>query len=89
MAKKNSPHGRAEQPPSDKPRQDPWSAFGYLVSGVAVYGLAGWGLDQWWGTNFMVAIGIVAGAGLGIYMTHKAFSVTPPPSDENTDENKT
>ncbi|GGD29177.1 hypothetical protein [Nocardioides daphniae] len=55
---------------------------GYLVSGVAVYGLAGWGLDQWWGTNFMVAIGIVVGAGLGVYAIQKVFGVKPPPSDE-------
>ena len=56
--------------------------FGYLVSGVAVYGLIGRGLDQWWDTSFMVAIGIVAGAGLGIYMTMKALSV-PSASDDH------
>ena len=86
MATKNSSHGHAEEPPSDPPRKDAWGAFGYLVSGVAVYGLVGWGLDQWWDTSFMVAIGIVVGAGLGIYMTQKAFG-TPPPSDESSDKN--
>jgi hypothetical protein len=52
---------------------DPWQGFGYVVSGVALYGFLGWLLDRWWGTTFMVAIGILAGAGLGIYMTFGRF----------------
>jgi hypothetical protein len=52
---------------------DPWQAFGYVTSGVALYGFVGWLLDRWWGTSFMVAIGILAGAGLGIYMTFGRF----------------
>jgi hypothetical protein len=52
---------------------DPWQGFGYVVSGVALYGFLGWLLDRWWGTSFMVAIGILAGAGLGIYMTFGRF----------------
>ena len=53
---------------------DPWHAFGYLVAGVMVYGFLGWLLDRWWGTSFVVAIGIVCGAGLGIYMTFMRFN---------------
>lgn len=62
----------ASRPPdseSPPPPGDPWRSFGYLVSGVAVYGLIGWGLDQWLGTRFLVAVGIVLGAVLGVYMT--------------------
>lgn len=63
-------------PPSgdDHPSGDPWHAFGYLVSGVAVYGLLGWLADRWLGTSFLVALGIVIGAGLGIYMTLMRFN---------------
>jgi len=39
-----------------------------------VYGFVGWLLDRWWGTSFVVAIGIVFGAGLGIYMTFMRFN---------------
>lgn len=84
MAQKNEsgPVGSGASAP--KPQlKDPWAAFGYMISGVAVYGLLGWGLDRWLGTSFMVAIGIVAGAGLGIYMTMKALQ---PPS--GADEHK-
>lgn len=52
---------------------DPWLAFSYLVSGAAVYGLIGWGLDRWLGTRYLVVIGILLGVGLGIYMTFGRF----------------
>lgn len=70
-----------QDPPSDTPARgpqgDPWHAFGYVVSGVAVYGLVGWGLDQWLGTSFLVAIGILFGAVLGIYLTISRFDALP------------
>jgi F0F1-type ATP synthase assembly protein I len=56
-------------PDHESPRGDPWHAFGYLVSGVAMYGFLGWLADRWLGTSFLVVIGILAGAGMGIYMT--------------------
>lgn len=59
--------------PERGPQGDPWHAFGYVVSGVAVYGLVGWGADQWLGTSFLVAIGILFGAVLGIYLTISRF----------------
>jgi ATP synthase protein I len=61
--------------PDDSPRRDPWRSFGYLVAGVAFYGAIGWGLDRWLGTRFLVAVGILVGAGLGIYMTWASLRV--------------
>ena len=60
-----------QSPPSSsgKPSTDPWHAFGYLTSGVAMYGVLGWLLDRWLGTSFLVAVGILVGAGLGLYLT--------------------
>ncbi|GAB7004046.1 hypothetical protein JCM18899A_15180 [Nocardioides sp. AN3] len=55
--------------PHDSPRRDPWRSFGYLVAGVGFYGAIGWGLDRWLGTRFLVAVGILFGAALGLYMT--------------------
>lgn len=49
------------------PPQDPWVAFGRVAGGVIFYGGAGFLLDRWWNTTFMVAVGIVLGAALGIY----------------------
>jgi len=63
------------------PGGDPWSAFGYLVSGVLLYGFVGWLLDRWLGTGFLVAVGIVLGAVLGTYQTWARFrTVEPEPS---------
>lgn len=71
---------------------DPWQAFGYVTAGVLVYGFIGWLLDRWWGTTFMVAIGILVGAGLGIYMTFGRFGrppAPPAPPDSTTDTSET
>lgn len=75
-----------QKPPSapDSPQGDPWHAFGYLVSGVLVYGLLGALVDHWLGTSFIVAFGILLGAGFGIYMTWARFnrSGSAQPPDE-------
>ncbi len=44
------------------------SAPSYLVAGVLFYGFAGWLLDQWLGTRFLVAAGVLLGGVLGTYM---------------------
>ncbi|WP_223163527.1 AtpZ/AtpI family protein [Nocardioides humilatus] len=59
--------------PEEQPKGDPWHAFGYIVAGVAFYGFVGWLADLWLGTRFLVAIGILAGAALGIYLTFARF----------------
>jgi ATP synthase protein I len=60
--------------PVDEAHGDPWHAFGYILSGVVVYGVAGWLLDRWLGTTFLVAVGILIGAAFGIYMTYARFN---------------
>lgn len=63
------------RPPEDEhPKGDPWHAFGYVASGVGLYGLLGWLADRWLGTSFLVALGVLVGAGLGIYMTYARFN---------------
>lgn len=66
----------------DGPHGDPWLAFGYLVSGVLLYGLIGWLLDRWLGTSFLVAVGIMLGAVLGLYQTWARFRPTYDHDDE-------
>ncbi len=62
----------------DPPSGDPWHAFGYLVSGVFLYGGLGWLADRWLGTEFLVAFGILLGAAFGIYMTYARFNRSTP-----------
>ncbi len=62
----------SESPPPAPPG-DPWAVFGYLVSGVAIYGGLGYLLDRWLGTSFLVPTGILLGMGLALYMVFKRF----------------
>jgi ATP synthase protein I len=71
--RKPPPARRGDSGSSESGHGDPWLAFGYLVSGVLMYGLIGWALDQWWDTSFLVVVGILVGAGLGMYMTWARF----------------
>ncbi len=50
-------------------------AFGYVVSGVVIYGFMGWLLDRWLGTSFLVAIGILLGTGLALFQTFARFGL--------------
>lgn len=68
--------------PHGTPQGDPWHAFGYLVAGVLFYGLIGWAADRWLGTEFLVVIGILFGAGLGTYMTFARFGGLATKHDE-------
>jgi ATP synthase protein I len=71
---------QSSSPSQGEPKGDPWHAFGYLTSGVAVYGVLGWLADRWLGTSFLVAVGIILGAGLGIFLTISRFeSILPRP----------
>lgn len=73
-------------PPSSspgKPKSDPWHAFGYLVSGVAMYGVLGWLADRWLGTSYLVAVGIIVGAGMGLYLTIARLNAEAAPDDHD------
>ena len=60
---------------------DPWQAVSYMLSGLIVYGLVGYGLDRWLGTDFLVGVGIVIGTGLGVLMVWMRWG--RPPEDFN------
>jgi ATP synthase protein I len=78
MSQPGVPPASSEEGPSG----DPWHAFGYIVSGVGVYGLVGWLTDQLLGTSFVVAVGILLGAGFGIYLTFARFNTAVPQHSE-------
>jgi hypothetical protein len=75
---------------SSEPSGDPWAAFGYLVAGVAVYGLIGWGLATWLHAAYLIPIGILVGAALGLYLVFKRYGGAPKPlGDSITDALRT
>jgi ATP synthase protein I len=56
-------------------------AFGYVVAGVFLYGGIGWLLDRWLDTSFLVAVGILFGAALGLFQTWARFRM--PIAEDN------
>lgn len=44
-----------------------WNVVSYLITGPAMLGLIGWGLDSWLGTTWLVAVGILTGMALSLY----------------------
>jgi ATP synthase protein I len=69
-----TPQNPTSAPDHESPKGDPWHAFGYLVSGVGMYGFLGWLADRWLQTSFLVVVGILVGAGFGLYMTFARFN---------------
>jgi ATP synthase protein I len=57
------------KPPPDT-SADGWRVLSYLIGGIVVYGGIGFGLDRWLGTQFLLPVGIVLGAGLTILLLH-------------------
>jgi F0F1-type ATP synthase assembly protein I len=51
----------------------------YLIAGIGVYGFFGWLGDHFLGTAFLLPLGIIVGAGLGIYVVIKRFTAEPGP----------
>jgi hypothetical protein len=52
-----------------------WSAVGYILGGIAVWGFAGWLVDKWLGWNGIAAgVGCVLGAAGGIYLVFRKLS---------------
>jgi ATP synthase protein I len=52
---------------------DGWRILSYLIGGILIYGGLGFGLDRWLGTQFLLPVGIVIGAGLTILMLHYRY----------------
>lgn len=53
-----------------------WTAVSYLVTGILVWGLIGWLVDQWLGTGgAAAAIGSVVGAAGGVYLIVRRLGV--------------
>jgi F0F1-type ATP synthase assembly protein I len=62
-----------EQEPSGRGAEMIWSIIGTLVAGVLAWGGIGWLLDQWLGTRFLVAIGVVVGMAGAFYLIIKRY----------------
>lgn len=46
------------------------AVFSYIIGGIIVWSLIGWGLDNLWGTRWIVLAGALLGAVGGLYLSH-------------------
>jgi ATP synthase protein I len=46
------------------------AVFSYIIGGIIVWSLIGWGLDYVWGTRWIVLAGALLGAVGGFYLSH-------------------
>lgn len=45
-----------------------WNVVSYLITGPAMFGGIGWGLDRWLGTSWLIVVGILGGMALSLYL---------------------
>jgi ATP synthase protein I len=56
-----------------------WTVLSYLITGPLLYGGLGWLLDLWLGTQWIVAVGIVGGMALSIYIVYVRYGTPESP----------
>jgi F0F1-type ATP synthase assembly protein I len=85
---------RPAPPPGSTPPVDPvgeaaaWTILARLITGPLLYGGLGWLLDKWLGTQFFVAVGIVGGMALSLYVVYVRYGTPqspPDPPDEGSE----
>jgi ATP synthase protein I len=65
-----------KQPDSADGANMGWTAVGYLLAGMAVWGFAGWLVDQWLALDgIATAIGIVVGMAGAIYLIVRRLGI--------------
>ena len=50
-----------------------WTIFGYMLSGLLIWGGIGWGLDKWLGTGYFLLGGLLLGMGSALYLIWLRF----------------
>ncbi|MFM1937418.1 MAG: hypothetical protein RLZZ320_276 [Actinomycetota bacterium] len=50
-----------------------WTIFGYMLSGLLIWGGIGWGLDSWLGTGYFLLGGLLLGMGSALYLIWLRF----------------
>lgn len=50
-----------------------WTIFGYMLSGLLIWGGIGYGLDKWLDTGFFLLAGLLLGMGSALYLIWLRF----------------
>ena len=65
-----------------------WSIIGTMLSGMAVWGGAGWLLDRWLDTKVFVPVGILLGMAVAIYLVVARYGAVDPPTGKRRSNNQ-
>lgn len=57
-----------------------WAVIGTMLSGMAVWGGAGWLLDRWLDTKVFLPVGVILGMAVAIYVVVVRYGGAPPSS---------
>ena len=56
-----------------------WAVIGTMISGMAVWGGAGWLLDRWLDARVFAPVGIILGMAVAIYLVVARYGAAPAP----------
>jgi F0F1-type ATP synthase assembly protein I len=85
MAEDDPLPGEPRPRPASPPRQGSgvetgYAVIGTMISGMAVWGGAGWLLDRWLDTRVFAPVGIIVGMAVAIYLVVARYGAAPPSS---------
>ena len=61
-----------------------WAVIGTMLSGMAIWGGAGWLLDRWLDTRVFFPVGIILGMAVAVYMVVVKYGGEPPTGSQRT-----
>ncbi|GAB3283939.1 hypothetical protein GCM10027449_27470 [Sinomonas notoginsengisoli] len=71
MPEKNPANRPSGAPEGDRGYNSGMAVFSYVIGGIVVWSLIGWGLDNLLKTRWLVLVGALVGIAGGIYLTMK------------------
>lgn len=59
------------------------TVLAHLITGPLLFGGLGWLLDRWFGTEAFVAVGIIGGMGLSLYIIWLRYGTSQAPTTDH------
>lgn len=61
------------------------TVLAHLITGPVLFGGLGWLLDRWLGVTVFVAVGIIGGMGLSLYIIWLRYGTSQAPTTDHSD----
>ena len=71
--------GRTPQKgPADHSPSEAWTVLSHLITGILVFGLAGWGIDSLLSTRWFLLVGLLLGGAASFSLIYIRYLYIPP-----------